>query len=196
MQDTKKVLAVFNNKTIRIYQAYNSKIADEALKIGTFGSSFKFDRMTWIKPSFLWMMYRSGWGRKKDQEKVLAIDILREGFNEVLSSAVLSTYDSEIYTTYDEWKRKLEESEVRCQWDPDRDIWGEPINRRAIQLGLRGSIVKKYVKEWIYKITDMTDYVHELGKMIEEGCLCPELLPKEKEYPVDKKIKRILGIQE
>ena len=30
-------------------------------------------RMTWIKPNFLWMMYRSGWAEKKGQENILAI---------------------------------------------------------------------------------------------------------------------------
>jgi hypothetical protein len=25
---------------------------------------FKVDRMTWVKPSFLWMTYRSGWATK------------------------------------------------------------------------------------------------------------------------------------
>jgi hypothetical protein len=36
--------------------------------------------MTWIKPSFLWMMYRCGWATKPGQERVLAIQITREGF--------------------------------------------------------------------------------------------------------------------
>ena len=51
--------------------------------------------MTWIKPSFLWMMYRSGWGTKTDQERILAIDITREGFNTILSGVVLSAFDPE-----------------------------------------------------------------------------------------------------
>ena len=37
-------------KTIRVYQAYNDKIADEAIKLGTFGEHFSLTRMTWIKP--------------------------------------------------------------------------------------------------------------------------------------------------
>ena len=47
-----------------MYQAYNNTIANEAIENGKFGLNFKRDRMTWIKPSFLWMMYRSGWGLK------------------------------------------------------------------------------------------------------------------------------------
>lgn len=55
-----EIFALFDEKSIRVYQAYNNIIADEAINFGTFGDSFKLNRMTWIKPSFLWMMYRSG----------------------------------------------------------------------------------------------------------------------------------------
>lgn len=55
-----EIRALYTNNTIRVYQAYNAMIAKEAIKKGTFGNNFKMDRMTWIKPSFLWMMYRCG----------------------------------------------------------------------------------------------------------------------------------------
>ena len=51
-----KIRAFYTEDKIRVYQAYNEDIAREAIKRGTFGSNFKLDRMTWIKPSFLWMM--------------------------------------------------------------------------------------------------------------------------------------------
>ena len=57
-EEERNIYAVFDDKTIRVYQAYNNEIADEALKLGKFGSKFSLTRMTWIKPSFLWMMYR------------------------------------------------------------------------------------------------------------------------------------------
>ena len=57
-EEERNIYAVFDNRTIRVYQAYNNEIADEALKLGKFGSKFSLNRMTWIKPSFLWMMYR------------------------------------------------------------------------------------------------------------------------------------------
>jgi len=61
----RKIRALFDASTIRVYQAYSDHIADSALARGTFVSPpFKIDRMTWIKPSFLWMMYRAGWGFK------------------------------------------------------------------------------------------------------------------------------------
>jgi len=57
----RQIRAVYEDRTIRVYQAYSAAIADTALARGTFVSPpFKMERMTWIKPSFLWMMYRSG----------------------------------------------------------------------------------------------------------------------------------------
>ena len=34
------------------------------------------------------MMYRSGWGQKENQERVLAVRISREGFDTILSQAL------------------------------------------------------------------------------------------------------------
>ncbi|MFM7200125.1 MAG: DUF4291 family protein, partial [Myxococcota bacterium] len=64
---TRQIRAVYDDKTIRVYQAYSDAIADSALKHQTFvAPPFKMERMTWIKPSFLWMMYRAGWGYKDE----------------------------------------------------------------------------------------------------------------------------------
>jgi len=146
-EEERNIYAVYDDKTIRVYQAYNNEIADEALKLGKFGSKFSLTRMTWIKPSFLWMMYRSGWASKQGQERILAIDLKREGFDEIVKNAVLSSFREVSDLSKEEWKERLENSEVRCQWDPDRDIYGNPIGRRAIQLGIKGETVKKYINE-------------------------------------------------
>ena len=178
----KYIYAVFDDKTIRVYQAYNNEIADEALKLGKFGSKFSLTRMTWIKPSFLWMMYRSGWASKQAQERILAIDLKREGFDEIVKNAVLSSFREVSDLSKEEWKEKLENSEVRCQWDPDRDIYGNPIGRRAIQLGIKGETVRKYVNEWIVNITDITDKVIEMRNSIQNGTFSEVMLPEEKKY--------------
>ena len=39
-EEERNIYAVFDDKTIRVYQAYNNEIADEALKLGKFGSKF------------------------------------------------------------------------------------------------------------------------------------------------------------
>lgn len=181
----RKIYAVYNDKTIRVYQAFNKHIATEAVKLGTFGKSFKRERMTWIKPSFLWMMYRSGWAEKENQEHILAIEIKRDGFDEILSNAVMSSYNENMGISREEWKKQIALSEVRCQFDPDRDIFGNPQQTRAIQLGLRGKMVEKYINDWIVSITDITDNVKYLKSLRDSGKLTPDELPQEKEYPAN-----------
>jgi len=98
------VQAVYTDRTITVYQAYSPQIADAALPAGTFVAPFKRDRMTWIKPSFLWMMYRSGWASKPNQERVLAIELLREGFQWALKNSSLSHYGPAVHEGVEEWK--------------------------------------------------------------------------------------------
>ena len=179
-----KIRAFYTEDKIRVYQAYNEDIAREAIKRGTFGSNFKLDRMTWIKPSFLWMMYRCGWGKKENQENILAIDMKRDAFDFLVQNAIMSTYKEDMGISYAEWKEQIKKSDIRCQWDPERDVFGNPLKYRSIQLGLRGEAVKKFVNEWIVNISDVTDYVKELSKKKNSGEDISLLLPKEKIYIV------------
>ncbi|ORX48073.1 hypothetical protein BCR36DRAFT_584392 [Piromyces finnis] len=183
--ENKQVRAVYNENTIRVYQAYSKEIGEEAVRLGTFGPKFKLSRMTWIKPSFLWMMYRCGWATKdKNQECVLAIDIKREAFDYIVKNAISSRRPdiTECTVTAEEWKEKVKNSDIRIQWDPERDIHGNPLNYRSIQLGLRGKAVENYVKEWIVHIEDITNYVQDLNQKKKEGIDIIPLLPKEKVY--------------
>lgn len=193
--DKKEIRALYKADTIRVYQAYNAYIVNEAVKKGTFGSHFKMDRMTWIKPSFLWMMYRCGWGTKENQEHILAIDMKRDAFDFLVQNAILSTYNDDMGIGYAEWKEQIKKSDVRCQWDPERDIFGNPLEYRSIQLGLRGDAVKKYVNEWIVNITDITDYVKELNEKRRNGEDISLLLPKEQIYTVQS-LKKVDSITE
>ena len=179
-----EIRAVYSKDTIRVYQAYNKIIASEAVMKGTFGDHFKMDRMTWIKPSFLWMMYRCGWATKENQECVLAIDIQRNAFDYLVANAVISTYQEEMYRSREEWKRLIHSSDIRLQWDPERDIHGNPLNYRSLQLGLRGEALRKYVDEWIVDITDITSYVNELKCLILQKKDVSMLLPKENVYQI------------
>lgn len=181
-EEEKNIYAVFDDKTIRIYQAYNNEIADEALQLGRFGNKFNLNRMTWIRPSFLWIMYRSGWATKKNQERILGIDITKGGFKEILEKSVISSYNLKLGISKEEWKEKIKNSDVRVQWDPDGDIYGNPIRRRVIQLGLRGKSIEKYVNDWIVKIVDITDEVIKIRESIKNKTFNKNMFPIEKKY--------------
>ena len=183
--NSKEIRAVYTDETIRVYQAYNRTIAEEAVKNGTFGAHFSMSRMTWIKPSFLWMMYRCGWARKENQEHVLAIDIKRTGFDKAVESAVISTFSEELGITKDEWQKRVKESDVRVQWDPEKDIDGNNLPYRSLQLGLRGKAVEEYVHDWIVKVTDITDYVNDLNALRINNEDISDRLPKEMVYKIN-----------
>ena len=72
------ILAQFDDASVVVYQAYRPSIGRHAAEHGYFGGDFSLSRMSWIKPNFLWMMYRSGWGTKEGQE-VRNSDIPRIG---------------------------------------------------------------------------------------------------------------------
>ncbi len=58
-----------------------------------------------------------------------------------------------------EWKEALKKSEVRIQWDPEHNPYGNRMERKAIQLGLSGDTLKQYGKKSILKIEDITPMV-------------------------------------
>ena len=177
-----EIKAVYSENTIRVYQAFNDNIANQALQLGTFGSEFSLKRMTWIKPSFFWMMYRSGWAKKEGQNRILSIDIKRDAFDFLLNNAVLSTYETSSNLSLDEWKDAIHTSDIRLQWDPERDKYGNPLTSRSVQLGIRGKYVKQYVNEWIITITDITNYVYQLKEKIDHHIDTISDYPDEKLY--------------
>jgi hypothetical protein len=117
--------------------------------------------MSWIKPNFLWMMYRSGWGTKAGQEMTLALRLRRAFFEQILAAAVPSSFEQSGFSTEEEWRSALEGSEVRLQWDPDHGPHGERLERRAIQLGLSGSVLEAFGRRELLEVIDLTDLVAE-----------------------------------
>ena len=137
------LLAQHDAETIVVYQAYRPATGHYAAAHGHFGGEYSFGRMNWIKPNFLWMMFRSGWGTKQDQEVTLALRLRRSGFERLLKNAVASAFGASIYGTQGEWKATPEYSDVRLQWDPDHDPAGTLLERRSIQLAPQGQTLRR-----------------------------------------------------
>ncbi|MFI0424317.1 DUF4291 domain-containing protein [Spongiactinospora sp. 9N601] len=187
----RQIRAAFTDETITVYQAYDPAIAVPAVAAQRFVAPFKRERMTWIKPSFLWMMYRCGWGTKAGQTRVLGIDITREGFEWALRHSCLS--HPERGADHAVWKERLRVSPVRIQWDPERDPRHSPLAYRSIQVGLSGEAVARYIDEWIVGITDLTDRVHEIHQAMRGGQDVAGMLPGESPYPLPTDLGRVIG---
>ena len=147
--------------------------------------------MTWIKPSFMWMLYRTAWATEPSQEHVLAIRISRHGFEWALAYSCLSSYDSGVCASPAEWLERKRTSPIRVQWDPERARDLTALPWRSIQIGLSGQAVHNYVNRWTVQIDDVTTLVkcarsstakiwrHELDT----------LLSCEKPYPLSESLK-------
>lgn len=194
MTPARQVRADFGDDTITVYQAFSAAIALPAASNNSFiGTPFKLDRMTWVKPSFLWMMYRSGWATKPGQEHVLAILITRAGFEEALLSACLSHYDRGLYPDHASWEERKRASPVRVQWDPERNLALEPLPWRSLQVGLSGSAAHNYVHRWTVGVDDITPYVHDLREHVTAGRTARIELPEEQPYPLPDSIARLIN---
>ncbi|WNO10877.1 DUF4291 domain-containing protein [Teredinibacter sp. KSP-S5-2] len=189
----KHIMAQFDNESVVVYQAYRPAIGEFAAKNGFFGGSFSYTRMSWIKPNFLWMMYRCGWASKEGQEVVLAIHLKRTFFENILTSAFPSSNTLDL--SKEEWNSKTASSNVRLQWDPDHDPYGNKEERRAVQLGLRNEFLLPFKGEGINKIEDITDFVREQSRFVESKQLDKLITPKEQVYPVSNDAMQALGMK-
>jgi hypothetical protein len=191
----REVRASFTSETIRVYQAYSDEIAMRAIKAQRFESPFKRHRMTWIKPSFSWMMYRAGWAMKEGQERVLAVDLRRDGFEWALANSSPSSFDPSVHSTMEHWRADLARSPVRVQWDPERTLTLESLPQRTIQIGLSGPAVDAYVDQWTVKIADVTELARKIEGLIARHDLeaAEAIRPLETPYPLAPSLAKRIG---
>ncbi len=179
------ILAQYDEQSIIVYQAYSPAIGHFATRHGYFGGDgFSFTRMSWIKTNFLWMMYRSGWGTKEGQEVTLAVRLKRSAFATLLELAVHTQYIPAVYPDEEAWQEQLHRTSVRLQWDPDHDPVGTKLERRAIQLGLGGDILKHYAHEWIMEIDDISPFVQQQAEYVRTKIFAHLTTPYEAVYPL------------
>lgn len=181
-QAGRHILAQFDAESVVVYQAYCPAIGSFAAANGYFGGEFSLNRMSWIKPNFLWMMYRSGWGTKPGQEVVLALRLKRIVFDEILAQAVPSSFAVEINGSREEWRAQIKKPDVRLQWDPDHGPSGDKKERRAIQLGVRREVLRSYAREWLIYVEDISNFVAEQRNNIYNTS--DLVTPREDTYPV------------
>lgn len=190
-----EIRADYGRDTIVIYQSYNEQIAKSAVMNQKFSAPFSFNRMTWIKPSFLWMMERSNYGQKSGQECTLAIHIKREAWEKALSKAVLTSPEKRVYPNPGTWEKEFKKAEVHVQWDPERNIKGNKLAYRSIQVGISRYLIEEFNNEWIVKIEDYTPLVKKILSLTKLGEYdkAKKLLPNEKVYPLPTELALTIG---
>jgi hypothetical protein len=190
----REIRAQYDDDTITVYQAYSASIAKAAVKEQKLSASpdFSLQRMTWIKPSWAWMMYRSGYATKDArQSHILALKMKHKNFQELLSLAVVCGGGA----LSEEDRARA----VRVQWDPERDPALGQLPYRSIQIGISRDISKKWSEEWIGSIEDVTEMATKLkeavdgereldvGELVDKG-----LVPIERPYTIPQELREIL----
>ena len=195
MPAEREIRADYDLNSIVVYQAYAPAIAAPALMAQRFVAPFSYGRMTWIKPSFLWLMERSHWAQKAGQEQILAVRITRAGWEEALSLGVLTAAEPRVYATYADWQEQFSRAQVHIQWDPERALRGSSLPYSSIQVGLSRHIIRRYVEEWTLSIADYTPRVKKIATLLRTGreTQARALLPSERIYPLPAELRRRLG---
>lgn len=189
----RQIRAQYDSTTITVYQAYCSAIAIPAVQEQKLNASpaFRMTRMTWIKPSWCWMMYRAGYSYKDaGQERILAIKMSQQAFSELLSHGVLA-----------ERGNGENKATVKVQWDPERNMRLERLDHRSIQIGIPAVLCDKWINEWIVGIEDVTEKAKGLKAALEaepnvsEGELGSRgLLSEERPFEVSEELKKLLQV--
>jgi len=76
----------------------------------------------------------------------------------------------------------MKTSQVLIQWDPDHGPDGSKLERRAIQIGLRGEALRRLSEEALIEIIDVTEFVNEQRQNTVGGDLSKLSIPKETIY--------------
>lgn len=189
-----QIRATFDRETITVYQAFRPAIAEPALKHQTFVPPFSFNRMTWIKPSYLWLMARTNWVQRSGQF-VLAVRIHRDKWEQALGEAVLTSYVPGLDRDPEAWEQRFAKARVHVQWDPEYTLRGGKCQHRSIQVGVSRHLIRAYAEQWIVSIEDLTPLTRKIQRLRSSGKHreARRLLPNERVYPMPKEIGR--GIQ-
>lgn len=193
----RSIRASFDRDTVVVYQAYPPSIAEPSLRAGRLVAPFSFRRMTWIKPSFLWLMARSNWGEKSGQERILAVRISRVGWEQALSLGVLTAYEPQVHRSVQAWDAAFSAATVHIQWDPERTLGGGKTQEGSIQVGLSRHIIQEFTQDWIVGLEDLTATAKKIRALRDQGRSrsARRLLPPERPYPVPDALRQRLGMR-
>ena len=113
-----------------------------------------------------------------------------------MAQAVSSSFEAALWKNEADWKAALAASEVRLQWDPDHGPTGEGLARRAVQLGLRGSVLGAFKQEWLLHVEDVTPKVREQHAHVLARRFDLLQTPRERVFPVSAETARTLGMSD
>lgn len=101
-----------------------------------------------------------------------------------------------VYHSTEDWRAKFANARVHIQWDPERTLLGQPLDRRSIQVALSRHVIDHYIDDWIMNIQDLTPLVRKIHRLINDGNAAKAngLLPPERVYPIGPELATRIGV--
>jgi hypothetical protein len=123
------------------------------------------------------------------------VRLRRPFFDSLRAAAVPSTWDRRLHATEADWSRAVGRSDVRLQWDPDHHPSGAKLDRRAVQLGLRGESLDAYGRRELVEVIDLSAFVTEQREVLASSGVSKLFTPSERVYtPADAAVADRLGL--
>ncbi|WP_410567618.1 DUF4291 family protein [Amycolatopsis sp. cmx-4-61] len=108
----RQIRAMQTETTVRVYLACSPADADAALEKQSFGRA----GTVWVTPSFRLAAHLSSNGSKPGRERVLAVDITREGFERALAQHVEWVPERDLDHTALDFQAVRVDSELPDEW--------------------------------------------------------------------------------
>lgn len=159
---------------VLLYQAHQRKAADQAVSSQKFNSVYEGAIINSLQMSFLSMIFSQNWAG--DEQRLLAVWIKKEAFVEILHQAAAIAGR--------ENQKDVQTQKVKLEWHPYLDALGRETARETPVFYLENHAFEKLVNEKVECIMDITDFVLEQQRHIENGDIDKLLIPKERILPV------------
>lgn len=96
---------------------------------------------------------------------------------------------------------RVEDSDVKVQWDTERSPRPDRLDHRSIQVGVRDSTWAQWIEDWVITVEDVTCKAKRLKAALdaepavsEQDLLRQGLLPQDKPFEVPGTLRDALGI--
>ncbi|MEZ4241165.1 MAG: DUF4291 family protein [Myxococcota bacterium] len=105
------------------------------------------------------LLARNGWGTRPGLERIVAVRILRSGFEALLRQAVHAAMEPEIYPSRAAWNLARRYANVCVAWHLDVDASGAELDHETLRIEIRDQALTRLAREWLVSVDDWTPWV-------------------------------------
>jgi len=142
-------------------------------------------------------MHRSRWGTKENQQVILALRLRREFFERYCWRKPSQRRGNANGLPHRRRGPTLRAGRQCGYSGTPYDPWGHRLQRRAIQIGLKGTVLEAFGQRELLEVIDISAFVAEQRVHLTAADGAALLIPRERVYyPADPAITARLGLAE